>query len=597
MVMGQGLRTGGAVIGHGAQFAPGQGQIGGGDQEPFNEKKRFHARAFTPWRCKSPEKSGFSPVADRFDLAWGFAIFAQKTPRYCGFFHSLESAMLRMPRCHLLVAMLAIFSGSQMVFVRAMAATPIQVTPAARSIENLADIVQSLMPAVVNISTTQKPKGRGPEMPGVDGNQQMDELQDFFEQFYGSTPQGPNGGDSAVGPRAHSLGSGFIVDASGLIVTNNHVVADADEIVVKLQDGAEYRAKIIGRDMKTDLCLLKIDAGKALPFVKFGDSNGARVGDWVIAIGNPFGLGGSVTVGIISARARDINAGPFDDFIQTDAAINSGNSGGPMFNIKGEVVGINTAIFTPTGGNVGIGFATPASMAAPVVEQLKRFGKMRWGWLGVKIQAVSKEIAESINLGESKGALVVDVTPNSPATKAGLVAGDVITRFDNQPVTDMRSFPKMVAQTAIGREVPLTVWRQGKEMSLKATVEEAKDNDAAKVNEKPQPEPDKTPAPGVKVMGMKLQAINSALRKDLDLPVDVNGVMVVDVDKSSAAWDQGIRQEDVLTRANETPLNQPDDLKKVMDKATKEGRKHVLVRIYRQGDTHFVTLPTSNTKD
>jgi serine protease Do len=466
---------------------------------------------------------------------------------------------------------------------------PIQVTPAARSIENLADIVQSLMPAVVNISTTQKPKTKAGGIDGLEGGQQMDELQEFFEQFYGA---GPQGNDMAVNPRAHSLGSGFIIDASGLIVTNNHVIADADEIVVKLQDGTEYRAKTVGKDTKTDLTLLRIDAGKPLPFVRFGDSNNARVGDWVIAIGNPFGLGGSVTVGIISARARDINAGPFDDFIQTDAAINSGNSGGPMFNIKGEVVGINTAIFTPTGGNVGIGFATPASMAAPVVEQLRQFGKVRWGWLGVKIQAVSKEIAESINLGESKGALVVDVTQGSPAARAKLMAGDVITRFDGQPVTDMRSFPKMVAQTAIGKEVPLTVWRQGKEMILRATVEEAKDSsETAKPAERPV-EMDKAPANAPRVMGMKLQALSPAVRKELDLPPDINGVVVKGVEKATAAWEQGIRQDDVLVRANETPLTQPEDLKRVVDKAGKEGRKHVLVRIFRQGDTHFVTLPT-----
>ena len=318
-----------------------------------------------------------------------------------------------------------------------LAAVP-QLAQARSAPESFADLADKSLPAVVNVATTQT----------ITADSQMQDLDEMFRDFLdkrqGAKPR----------PRkATSLGSGFIVDPSGYIVTNNHVVENADEIMVVMHDDTELKAKLIGRDPKTDLALLKVDAGKPLPFVKWGDSNAMRIGDWVLAIGNPFGLGGSVTAGIVSARQRDINAGPYDDFIQTDASINRGNSGGPMFNMDGEVVGINSAIFSPSGGSVGIGFAIPSNLAKPVIEQIKQFGHPRRGWLGVRIQSISPDLAEGLKLPSDKGALVAGVTKDGPADKAGIKQGDVVLKFDGKEVTQMRGLPRMVADTAFGKSV------------------------------------------------------------------------------------------------------------------------------------------------
>src|SRR6185437_2739109 len=277
-------------------------------------------------------------------------------------------------------------------------------------------------------------------------------FEEFFKDFLDrNMPRGQH--PDALPRHATSLGSGFIIDPSGLVVTNNHVIADADQITVTLQDDTSFKAEVVGKDGKTDLALLRIKSSKPLPFVKFGDSDKSRVGDWVLAIGNPFGLGGTGTAGILSARAREINSGPYDDFLQTDAAINRGNSGGPMFNMDGDVIGINTAIFSPSGGSIGIGFAIPASEAKPVIEQIEKYGHARRGWLGVNIQSVNDEIAESLGLDKPKGALIASVFDGGPAQKACIQPGDVVLTFDGKSVVDMRHLPRIVAETPIDKTV------------------------------------------------------------------------------------------------------------------------------------------------
>lgn len=339
-----------------------------------------------------------------------------------------------------------------------------------------ADLVEKLLPSVVNISTTQEMKSGGVKLnfKGLPPSKELDEFRDFFEQF-GDRFGAPDGEGETR--KVTSLGSGFIIDKAGYIVTNHHVIAKANEITVTLHDDSKYPAKLVGSDAKTDLALIKIESKKPLPSVPFGNSDSLRVGDWVIAIGNPFGLGGSVSAGIVSARSRNINAGPFDDFIQTDAAINRGNSGGPLFNENGEVIGVNSAIFSPSGGNIGIGFAIPTTLAEPVLKQLQEFGRTHRGWLGVKIQYVTEEIAESLGLYKPQGALVLEVNENGPADKAGVKAGDVLLSFDGKPISEMRFLPRMVAETKIGKEVKLDVWRDGRKKMLHITLGELEEDE------------------------------------------------------------------------------------------------------------------------
>ncbi len=294
-------------------------------------------------------------------------------------------------------------------------------------------------------------------------------FRDFFEDLFKDQPGGGDGDPSTPTRKVNSLGSGFVVDPAGIIITNNHVIEDADEIEVNLSDGSKLKAELKGRDGKTDLAVLKVKPPHPLTAVTFGNSDSIRVGDWVMAIGNPFGLGGSVTLGIVSARNRNINSGPYDDFIQTDAAINRGNSGGPLFNMAGEVVGINTAIISPSGGSIGIGFSIPSNTARRVIDQLVAFGETRRGWLGVKIQEVTDDLAKSLKLDMARGALVADVTPTGPAEKAGIKPGDVVVKFDNKPVHEMRDLPRIVADTPVGTKVAIEVLRKGNPMTF--TVE------------------------------------------------------------------------------------------------------------------------------
>lgn len=455
---------------------------------------------------------------------------------------------------------------------------------------SFADLAEKLLPAVVNISTTQTIKNpeRVPEMPQFPPGSPFEE---FFKEFLDRQmrqDQSPR--------RATSLGSGFIIDASGYVVTNNHVIADADEITVTLHDDSVYTAKLIGRDTKTDLALLKIEPGKkTLTAVDFGNSDAARVGDWVLAIGNPFGLGGTVTAGIVSARARDINSGPYDDFLQTDASINRGNSGGPMFNIDGQVIGINSAIFSPSGGSIGIGFAIPSSLAKPVIDDLKKYGKTRRGWLGVRIQSLDPELAETMGLPETHGALVASANDNSPAAKGGLKSGDVILKFDGKDVNEMRKLPRIVAETPINKSVPVEIWRDGKRQTVSVTVGEMEDDqpEQAKAPEKPQPEQSNgTAIPGT---GLSVAPLNPALREKFGIDEDTKGVVILDVKEGPAA-EKGMRPGDVITEAGHKPVRTTADLTKLIDQAKSAGQKFLLLRVETSQAPRYVALTLGEGK-
>ena len=453
--------------------------------------------------------------------------------------------------------------------------------------ESFADLVEGLTPAVVNISTTQKARGRsrpGTEVP-IPQFPPGSPFEEFFKDFF--ERQRPDRPDEAPRRRVTSLGSGFILDKSGIIITNNHVIAEADEITVTLSDDSKHEAEIIGRDPKTDIAVLKIDTDRPLPAVKWGDSDVTRVGDWVIAVGNPFGLGGTVTAGIISARQRDINAGPYDDFLQTDASINRGNSGGPMFNMDGEVIGIATAIFSPSGGSIGIGFAIPSSLARPVVAQLRQYGRTRRGWLGVRIQSVTVEIAESLGLDDARGALVAEVTEDSPAAAAKVEAGDVILGFDGRPVEQMRQLPRMVAETEIGREVTIEVWRKGESKRLTVTLGELEEAEKmAALGAKEGEDADE----GAETLGMTLSQITPELRERFDLGGDQSGVVITEVDEESAAAEKGIRAGDVIVEVAQEEVATPRDVLEKMRAAKDNERKSVLLLLRRSGDLRFVAV-------
>ncbi|HEX3498077.1 MAG TPA: DegQ family serine endoprotease [Stellaceae bacterium] len=454
--------------------------------------------------------------------------------------------------------------------------------------DSFADLADKLVPAVVNISTTQAMPEKGTDKETAETPEAPPSLpfDDFFRDFFNNR-SGRNG-QGAPRPLVHSLGSGFIIDASGLIVTNNHVIAGAEEINVILADDTILKAQIVGRDTVTDLALLKVEAKQPLPEITWGDSNNARVGDWVLAVGNPFGLGGSVTAGIVSARARDIHAGPYDDFLQTDAPINRGNSGGPLVNLAGELIGINTAIYSPSGGSIGIGFAIPSSLARPVIEQLQKNGKVERGWVGVRIQAVTDEIAESIGLDKARGALVTDVDQNSPAAKAKLQPGDVILSFDGKPIERTRQLPRLVAETPADKTVKLTLWRDGKESSVDIKIGPL--NPDKLVTAAPAAPPPKD-IPTVDTAGMSLAKVTPELRRDLELPEDTKGVVVVDVDEGGPAAKRGVQAGDVVAAIGRDAVATPEQVTEKVEAARKAGRKLVLVKIERDGAAQFVALP------
>ena len=452
---------------------------------------------------------------------------------------------------------------------------------------SLAPLAKRLSNAVVNISTTQTVKGpQGVPLPKVPKGSPFEE---FFEDFFNK-----RGGAQQFDRKVSSLGSGFVIDGKeGLVVTNNHVIDGADEIIVNFHDGSKLKVdKVIGKDTKADLALLKVTPKKPLSDVKFGSSADLDVGDWVMAIGNPFGLGGSVSVGIISAKSRDINSGPYDDYLQTDAAINKGNSGGPLFNMNGDVVGVNTAIISPTGGSIGIGFAVPSDTVVAVVDQLKQFGQTRRGWLGVKIQTVTEDIAETLGVPDNAGALVSAVTPNSPAAKAGLETGDVIMKFDGKEVTTMRGLPKIVAQTTIGKAVDVEVLRKGERKTLSVSVG-LLEEDAASPGDDDDDKTPKGPQPAISsLLGLKIVALTDEGRRKYSLDAKVTGVLIDEVDPDSPAAQKGLKAGDVIVEAAEEAVTRPEDLTKAVDKMKTVGRKAVLLRVEDgKGDLRFVAIP------
>ena len=467
-----------------------------------------------------------------------------------------------------------------------------------------ADVAEKLLPQVVNISTSQK-AGAGTGSDQL--NQMMDELPQLppgspFEKFFRDLQEQQKRYQEQMPDdmqRATSVGSGFIVDAAGYIVTNNHVVQDADEISVTLHDNTTLKAELVGTDKKTDLAVLKVKPEKALIAAKWGDSDKLRVGDWVLAIGNPYAFGGTVTAGIISARSRNIESGPYDDYIQSDAAINRGNSGGPMFNMQGEVIGVNTAIISPTGGSIGLGFAIPSALAKNVVEQLKTSGHTRRGWLGVRIQGVSQEIAESLGLGKPRGAMITSANNGGPAQKAGVQNGDVILSFDGKEVTEMRRLPRIVAEADVGKTVPLTVWRDGKEIELKVKLGELESAEKSEEklaegdkSQKDKTENKETKAAGEAVSntGLTLANLDDSARKKYNLKSDVKGLLVLEVKSGSKAAERGLRAGDVIMEIGQQEVTSPAEVTQAV-KTAKERNKPLLLLVQRDGDARFVALP------
>ena len=450
------------------------------------------------------------------------------------------------------------------------------VAPALAQPNDFTGVVGPLLGAVVNVASEHRPAGRS----GREGA--VPQLPPPFNEIIPQTPEGPDE------PTNHgiSLGSGFILDADGTVVTNSHVVEDTDAITVVLYDHRQFKAKLVGRDSRTDLAVLKIDAPEPLPHVEWGDSDAAQIGQWVLAIGNPFGLGGTVTAGIISAIARDIGAGPYDSFLQTDAAINRGNSGGPMFNIEGKVIGVNTAIFSPNGGSIGIGFAIPSSLAKPVVEQLRTTGLVKRGWLGVAIQAVTPEIADSLDLPKPEGAVVADITPGGPADQAGVRPGDVILRYDGIAIDQRHHLPTLVADSPIGGDAQLVIWRRGHEKTVTAHIGELQPEGAKAAGNPP-------PAGEPASLGLTVAPLTAEARNDLGLPAGEKGVLVRGVAAGSEAADHGVAPGDIIEQANQHPVATPAELRQALDQARREHRKTVPLLV-RHGDSrHLVALPIS----
>jgi serine protease Do len=472
--------------------------------------------------------------------------------------------------------------------------------PVATPTQSFAPLVKRVLPAVVNISVTEKSGANtaSEQLPeGFRGSPFDDLLRRFFEQNGGSgrlTPrESPNGSGDEGGVKRIALGSGFIVDPSGLIVTNNHVVGEAAKVEITLQDDSKYTASIVGRDPHTDLAVLKIKADKPLPYVPFGDSNAAQIGDWVVAVGNPFGLGGSVTTGIVSARGRDIHSGQFDDFLQIDAPINRGNSGGPTFNLSGEVIGINTAIYSPNGGSVGIGFAVPSNVAKQAVAQLEAHGKVSRGWLGVQIQEVTPAIAASLGLpqgqGGGHGALVAVVTPNSPSAHAGLKQGDVILSFNGSEVKQLRDLPRLVAAAAPGSAGTLTLWRNGQSTELRVTLGEAPENPKVASAGSDQ-SGERSSEAEANAAGMHFAPLTGELRRELRVGADVHGVVITAIDGGSAADSLGLVRGDVLLSIDQQPVGGPQEAAAKLKEVANSAKKSALLLLSRHGVTQYVGL-------
>jgi len=472
--------------------------------------------------------------------------------------------------------------------------------------ESFADLAAKLLPAVVNISTKANVQARagggGDGMPNLPPGSPFEQFfKDFMERNRppGQRPPGQGQREGQQRPdreperRMQSLGSGFIIDPSGIIVTNNHVIEGADEVTVTLSDNTTLKATVVGRDERVDIAVLQVKSDKPLPAVPFGDSAASRVGDWVLAIGNPFGLGGTVTAGIISALQRDIRSGPYDDFIQTDASINQGNSGGPLFNMNGEVIGINTAIFSRSGGSIGIGFAVPANLAKNIVAQIKEYGQARRGWLGVRIQQVTPEIAESLGLRDAHGAMISGVNEGGPADTAKIRPGDVIIRFNNQDVKEMRNLPRIVAETPIGAEVPVTVWREGKEVILQAKIGQLPDDTKVASANPGGGREDSNRGVELSGLGLQVAPLNSNMRERFQLPEDQKGVVITEVSPGSTAAERGLKPGDVIVEVQQEAVSSPADVQKRLEAQRKQSRRSVLLLIQSQDGRHWVPLPLS----
>jgi serine protease Do len=475
-----------------------------------------------------------------------------------------------------------------------MATAPVQ----ARGPDGIADVAEKVIDAVVNISTSQTVEAKGGNsgsdrgaMPQLPPGSPFEE---FFDDFFKNRRGGPGGnskGGELTPRKTNSLGSGFIVDTSGVVVTNNHVIADADEINVIMNDGTKIKAELVGVDKKTDLAVLKFKPVKPLVAVKFGDSDKLRLGEWVIAIGNPFSLGGTVTAGIVSARNRDINSGPYDSYIQTDAAINRGNSGGPLFNLDGEVIGVNTLIISPSGGSIGIGFAVPSKTVAGVVDSLRQFGELRRGWLGVRIQQVTDEIAESLNIKPARGALIAGVEDKGPAKPAGIEPGDVVVKFDGKDIKEPKDLSRVVADTAVGKEVDVVIIRKGNEETRKVTLGRLEDTDkAVQASAKTKEDPAEKPVTQ-KALGLDLATLSKDLRGKYKIKDSVKGVIITNVDGSSDAAEKRLSAGDVIVEVAQEAVANAADVKKRVDQLKKDGKKSILLLVSNaDGELRFVAL-------
>jgi len=473
----------------------------------------------------------------------------------------------------------------------------------ARGPDGIADVAEKVIDAVVNISTSQTLEAKS---GGGEGRGAMPQLppgspfEEFFDDFFknrrgpGAGPKGGDKGGDRNGefqPRkTNSLGSGFIVDTAGIVVTNNHVIADADEINVVMNDGTKFKAELVGVDKKTDLAVLKFKPTKPLVAVKFGDSDKLRLGEWVIAIGNPFSLGGSVTAGIVSARNRDISSGPYDNYIQTDAAINRGNSGGPLFNLDGEVIGVNTLIISPSGGSIGIGFAVPSKTVVGVVDQLRQFGELRRGWLGVRIQQVTDEIAESLNIKPPRGALIAGVEDKGPAKPAGIEPGDVVVKFDGKDIKEPKDLSRVVADTAVGKDVDVVIIRKGAEETRKVTLGRLEDTEKAVQAAAKKDEPVEKPVTQ-KALGLDLATLSKDLRSRYKVKESVKGVVITSVDGSSDAAEKRLSPGEVIVEVAQEAVSNAADVKKRVEQLKKDGKKSVLLLVANaEGELRFVAL-------
>lgn len=489
---------------------------------------------------------------------------------------------------HVLVAALAVGGAlglSQLTPSQAVEAVPAaeRALAPATTPGSFADIIEAVRPAVVNIASET---ARVPGFPGPGFEMPMPRdpsLEEFFRRFFDR--QAYRSADQDFS-RPRAMGSGFVIDPDGLIVTNHHVVEHGTDVVVTMDDGTQYEADVVGLDAKTDLALLKVEADTPLPFVAFGDSDAARIGDWVIAIGNPFGLGGTATTGIVSARGRDIKAGPFDDFLQIDAPINQGNSGGPLFDLNGKVIGVNTAIYSPNGGNVGIGFAIPASQAGPIVERLRHDGKVARGWLGVTIQPVDADLADGLGLHDPRGAIVASVADESPADRAGLEPGDVVLRFAGTEIEDARDLAMEVARATPNREVELEVWRAGERVTLDVALGESPD--AKTASHRGSRALRRGELAPVDALGLSLAPLSDDDRTRYGTD---HGALVVEVEPDSPAARRGIQRGDVIVRVGQAEVSGPDTVSDEVARLREDDRGHVVLQIARGDQRQFLAVP------